>query len=183
MRSTQDAIVDAALAAFAADGFATPLRAIAERAGVSAALIVHHFGSKDGLRAAVDDRVLGVADEKLRVHTTDGPNAAIAMVVGLMADGALPRYLARVLVEGGEAGTHLFTSFVDVTEKALLGLDLPEPRLTAALLVTQSLGLMTMAEHIEAATGVHPHHGDQIHRVIAAALSVYGGALRPLLPL
>ncbi|MBD3751906.1 MAG: TetR family transcriptional regulator, partial [Micrococcales bacterium] len=49
--STRDRIRDAAIAAFAERGFdAASLRDIAQRAGVSAALIVHHFGSKDGLR-------------------------------------------------------------------------------------------------------------------------------------
>ena len=53
--STRDRIRDAAIAAFAERGFdAASLRDIAQRAGVSAALIVHHFGSKDGLREECD---------------------------------------------------------------------------------------------------------------------------------
>ncbi|MEX1037720.1 MAG: helix-turn-helix domain-containing protein, partial [Acidimicrobiia bacterium] len=42
-------IRDAALARFPRDGFeGTTMRAIAEDAGVSAALVVHHYGSKEG---------------------------------------------------------------------------------------------------------------------------------------
>lgn len=182
VRSTQAEIVGAALRCFARDGFATPLRTIAEEAGVSAALIVHHFGSKAGLRDAVDDHVLGIAEEKMRAYDTGGPAAALALVVALMEDGAIPRYIGRVLADGGAAGTRLFTSFVDVTEKALLDIDVPEPRIAAALLVVHSLGLMTMTGHVEHATGLNPYRGDGVHHFIAAALSVYGGALRPFLP-
>jgi AcrR family transcriptional regulator len=46
-------IHDAAIAHFAGHGFAAAsLRGIAEAANVSAGLVRHHFGSKDGLRQA-----------------------------------------------------------------------------------------------------------------------------------
>ena len=49
------AIRNAALRLFADRGpDAVTVREIATQAGVSPALIVHHFGSKDGLRAEVD---------------------------------------------------------------------------------------------------------------------------------
>lgn len=182
MRSTRDDIAAAALRCFVRDGFDVSLRTVAAEAGVSAALIVHHFGSKQGLRDAVDDLVLGVAEEKLRVYDADGPRAAIGFVAGLLADGAVPRYLARVFAAGDERGTRLFASFVDVTEKSLAGLDLDEPRLTAALLVTHSLGLMTMSEQLTEATGVHPFSGEDLPRLLAAAFGIYRGALTPLLP-
>jgi AcrR family transcriptional regulator len=50
---------DAALALFADRGYAaTTVRAIAERAGVTPGLVVHHYGTKEALRAAVDRHVL-----------------------------------------------------------------------------------------------------------------------------
>ena len=45
-------IRDAAIEQFGEHGFGVGLRTIAEAAGVSAALVIHHFGSKDGLRKA-----------------------------------------------------------------------------------------------------------------------------------
>ena len=45
-------IRNAALLRFARDGFGVGLRTIAADAGVTAGLIAHHFGSKDGLRRA-----------------------------------------------------------------------------------------------------------------------------------
>ena len=57
--STRERIRDAAIASFAERGFdGVGLRDIAQRAGVSAALIVHHFGSKEGLREACDAHVV-----------------------------------------------------------------------------------------------------------------------------
>ncbi|WP_221585813.1 TetR/AcrR family transcriptional regulator [Microbacterium sp. G2-8] len=53
-----DPIVRVAARRFSADGFDAPLRAIAAEAGVSAALLMKRFGSKDGLRAACDAHVL-----------------------------------------------------------------------------------------------------------------------------
>lgn len=53
-----DPILRSAARIFADDGFDAPLRAIAAEAGVSAALLVKRFDSKDGLRAACDAHVL-----------------------------------------------------------------------------------------------------------------------------
>jgi len=53
-REARRAIVDAARTVFAERGFrAGSLRDVGERAGVSAANVVHHFGSKEGLLLAV----------------------------------------------------------------------------------------------------------------------------------
>ena len=62
MRSVDDLtatarIRDAAIEQFGEHGFDVGLRVIAKAAGVSAALVIHHFGSKDGLRKACDDFV------------------------------------------------------------------------------------------------------------------------------
>ena len=183
MRST-DAILDAAMARFAREGFGASLRAIADDAGVSAALIVHHFGSKQGLREAVDAHVLGISDEKVRLLREEGGGAAAALIMPLLAAGDLPRYLARVLVEGGDAADHLFASFVDATDKALLdlGVELGDPRLAAALLVTQTLGTILMAARVHATVGVELFSADGVGRWVGATTEIYRGALAPLLP-
>jgi len=52
-------IRDAALALFAERGMdGATIRDIAKAAGVSGGLVRHHFGSKDGLRAACDSYAL-----------------------------------------------------------------------------------------------------------------------------
>ncbi|HET9890002.1 MAG TPA: TetR family transcriptional regulator, partial [Mycobacterium sp.] len=63
-------IRDAAIEQFGEHGFGVGLRTIAEAAGVSAALVIHHFGSKKGLRKACEDYIAetirGTKSEALR---------------------------------------------------------------------------------------------------------------------
>ena len=58
-RTARAVIRDEALRLFAGRGpDAVTVRQIAAAAGVSPGLVIHHFGSKDGLREAVDQYVL-----------------------------------------------------------------------------------------------------------------------------
>ena len=51
------------------------VRAIAAEAGVSASLVIHHYRTKDGLKAAIDERVsAAVAD--LLTEALDPPEGA-----------------------------------------------------------------------------------------------------------
>src|ERR1700735_2154278 len=77
MRSVDDLtaaarIRDAAIEQFGEHGVAVGLRSIAEAAGVSAALVIHHFGSKVGLRKACDDYVA----EEIRNSKSEGLRSA-----------------------------------------------------------------------------------------------------------
>lgn len=56
--TTRERIRDAAVLRFARDGFGASVRSIATDAGVSPALVIHHFGSKDELHAECDEKVL-----------------------------------------------------------------------------------------------------------------------------
>ena len=61
-------IRNAALRLFAEFGpDSVTVRQIAAAAHVSPALILHHFGSKDGLRAAIDAHVAGIFETMLDV--------------------------------------------------------------------------------------------------------------------
>ncbi len=91
---TKAALLDAALAEFAAHG-RTGARtgAIAARAGVNKQLISHHFGGKDGLYAALVAR--WQADEA----GYGGPDTPLADVVArYVEDGAEHRDLHRLLL-------------------------------------------------------------------------------------
>ncbi|MDT7787567.1 MAG: TetR/AcrR family transcriptional regulator, regulator of cefoperazone and chloramphenicol [Pseudonocardiales bacterium] len=103
-------IRDAALARFGADGVAgTSVRAVAADAGVSAALVLHHFGSKDGLREACDSYVLDG-------FSTEGDLGEV-----LSAATPVRRYLARALLDGTASASALFDSIVERTEAWLAG--------------------------------------------------------------
>lgn len=103
-------IRDAAMGLFASDGFkATTVRAIAERAGVSPALVVHHYGSKDGLRSACDEYLLAYFNA---AKTEAMTSPRMPDVRTYLADHpeflALYGYMLRVLREGGPATDYLF---------------------------------------------------------------------------
>ena len=103
-------IRDTAIRRYAVDGFTVGLRAIAADAGVSAALVLHHFGSKDGLRVACDDYVL----ETIRTHKEVVLGAAGADQV-LMRLAAMEEYapLVAYALRSLQAGGDLARSFID----------------------------------------------------------------------
>ncbi|MFD0019942.1 TetR/AcrR family transcriptional regulator [Streptomyces sp. NPDC058382] len=103
---------EAALELFAERGFeATSTRAVAAAAGLSPALVTRHFGSKEGLRAAVDEHVLGRITQQL---ANLDPNAGLMDSLGEVsarlfgADPVLRGYLRHVLLEESEASAAVF---------------------------------------------------------------------------
>lgn len=96
-------IRDAAVDRFGRDGFGVGLRAIAADAGVTAGLVVHHFGSKDGLRRACDEYVLSVVRaEKTRVLTNRSAVTLMAQLAEVEQFAPMVRYLLRSLQAGGD---------------------------------------------------------------------------------
>ncbi|MFF0680591.1 TetR/AcrR family transcriptional regulator [Streptomyces tendae] len=103
---------NAALKLFAERGFeATSTRAVAAVAGVSPALVTRHFGSKEGLRAAVDKDVLDrIGSELSDVDSDAGLMESLGAVSARLfgADPVLRGYLRQVLLEDSEASAALF---------------------------------------------------------------------------
>ncbi len=120
-------IRDRALALFARHGpDAVTIRQIAAAAEVSPALVLHHYGSKQGLRDAVDDHVAALFDTMLTSVTedpaplTDGGPQALAGFAELMRthlpeDSTVPAYLRRLLLSGDAAGRALFRRVFDMS--------------------------------------------------------------------
>ncbi|MFK5634982.1 MULTISPECIES: TetR/AcrR family transcriptional regulator [unclassified Ornithinimicrobium] len=100
--STPERILRAALAVFGGHGYAAgSLRAIAQLASVSPALVLHHYGSKDGLRAACDARVLSYTDTKGQMLLSGSlPSAAALRDRHPEVDDALA-YVVRAVTDGG----------------------------------------------------------------------------------
>lgn len=104
----QSRLLDAAERLFAERGFAaTPVRMVAEEAGVNPALVHYYFGSKRELLFAVMDRVLLPMAEALGAMQQSG-KAPVEKIVELMTamaarHPALPKLIAReVLLSSGE---------------------------------------------------------------------------------
>lgn len=72
--SGREALLDAAFEELVARGPALPAEAVARRAGVSKALLFHHFGGGEGLRDAMAARVLAQTQEGLRRIVEDYPD-------------------------------------------------------------------------------------------------------------
>lgn len=120
--SAKERIRDAALSCFAVRGIAaTPLRTVAETAEVSIGLVQHHFHTKAGLAAAVDQYVLQVVSEALErtmlpESPSDGLHEAGRRLTTLMAERPdVMSYLGRALAEGGTLGSVIFTGLLGVS--------------------------------------------------------------------
>lgn len=161
-RTGRARIRDAAIACFADVGVAaTSVRAIATAAGVSPALVIHHFGSKDNLRSACDHHVATLIREAKEQAVAEG--ADLDPLGQLRAhQGGLPllAYLARTLGDGTPHVAALIDEMIDdavvYTEKAVAsGLMQPsdDPRSRAAILTLWSLGAVVLHEHVERVLG------------------------------
>jgi AcrR family transcriptional regulator len=149
-------IRDAAMAEFAARGVAAAtIRGIAERAGVSPALVQHHFGTKDGLRAACDAHVLEHMRGSARDGIGEGQVADAGFVARLYSSSPpLLRYLARALVDGSPAAASVFDELVSLTEAYLVDRPgLSDARTRAVVYTAMRLGVTVLHEHVSRGLG------------------------------
>ena len=113
-------IRDAAIEQFGQHGFDVGLRAIAEAAGVSAALVIHHFGSKDGLRKACDDYIAEeVRSGKSEAMRSTDPATWFAQMAEIESYAPLMAYLVRSMQTGGELAKALWQKMIDDAEAYL----------------------------------------------------------------
>ena len=111
-------IRNAALELFAANGTkATTIRHVAARADVSPGLVQHHFGTKAGLRKAVDEFVLDDARQTITdlPKPIDERTAEFARRMGevIRTRPAAMLYLARSASDGDELGLATFKALVE----------------------------------------------------------------------
>ena len=105
-------IRNAGLHQFATSGFAgTPMRAIAAEAGVTIGLISHHFGSKEGLKEAVESWIveqfanaIARADAQADESVASATNRDESVAAMTQENPLIVAYLRRDLLEDG--GSH-----------------------------------------------------------------------------
>jgi AcrR family transcriptional regulator len=118
-RSTVERIRQAALTSFAAHGTsATTLRAVAAAAGVSLGLVQHHFVTKAGLIAAVDEHVLAMVVTAMTQPIEHPPADSVAEVssriFALFANQPdVTDYVGRALVDGSPLGRKIFDTLLN----------------------------------------------------------------------
>lgn len=101
---------DAAIKLFGRDGFNVSVRAIAQEAGVSPGLILHHFQSKEGLRAECDDYVLAKIREQKEMAIKPSSTQQFLMAMASVDESApFVGYALRSIQAGGD----LARSFID----------------------------------------------------------------------
>jgi AcrR family transcriptional regulator len=126
MRSASDdrtaiaRIRDAAIEQFGQHGFNVGLRSIAEAAGVSAALVIHHFGSKEGLRKACDDYIAEeIRTGKSASMQTSDPAEWFRQMAEIESYAPMMAYLVRSMQSGSELAKMMWQTMIDNAEEYL----------------------------------------------------------------
>lgn len=184
-RSARVRIRDAALARFATEGIArASVRSIATDAGVSPALVLHHFGSKDGLRRACDAHVVALVRSKVSASEAGAAPTVTDVREAVEDSGAVVGYLARALLDGSADAAALYDEMVALTRRYLdagerAGWARPsqDPHSRAVLLVTFELGVLVLGAHVSRALGVDVGTPDGAARWARSALELYTNGL------
>ena len=169
-RTARARVRDAAIERFGRDGFGASVRAVAADAGVSPGLVIHHFGSKQALRAECDAHVLRLIREaKAEVMGADGPGAALAQLAAVEEYAPLAAYAVQALLAGGELAVAFLDQMVADAETYLAagvaaGTIRPsrDPAARARYLVLANVGALLV--HLR----LHPPAGDDLGTAVRA---------------
>ncbi|MEU7764725.1 TetR family transcriptional regulator [Nocardia sp. NPDC049190] len=113
-------IRDAAIVVFGEQGFSTGVRAIAAAAGVSPALLNHHFGSKKQLREECDAYVLDIVREtKSDYMRNPTPAGLLTALAEIEVFAPVIAYIVRSYQSGGALARSLFERSVADAERYL----------------------------------------------------------------
>ncbi len=175
-------IRDAAVELIGLDGFDNvKIRAVAETAGVSPGLVIHHFGSKDGLRAECEQYVGDRIHEAIERATANlQPYDLLGEMSKKLELAPLVPYLIRALAEGGDLGRRMFSRMVDDTERYLRaavaqGTIRPseDERGRAEMLTSFSLGSQLLAQYLVSADTPEGRVQELQRRFTVPALEVF----------
>jgi len=198
-RTTRAVIRDEALRLFAAHGSdAVSLRQVAAAARVSPGLVVHHFGSKEGLREAVDQHVLDAFEAMLAEMTREGApdlfemsatgSLAETIVAQLPPDSPGPAYLRRLWLGDGAAsaaGRRLFRRLFELSKAALAGLSQAgltsagaDPDVRAAFLMVNDLAVLLLRDYLADILGTDPLTSEGMARWTREVMTIYAAGLQ-----
>jgi len=197
MTSAQDTtakaqIRECGLRLFAERGFdLVTVRDIAACAQVSAGLVLHHFGSKQGLRDAIDAHVVALFDT-MHADAASNPDAFAAgephtvanfaevFAAQVPAGSPIPPYISRLLLSGDDLGKRLFRQWFEMSKVTLDVMDAngnleptPDREFMAAFMLVNDLAMILLHDHVADVTGTDPLAPDGMQRWASTAFSVY----------
>ncbi|BBY38598.1 TetR family transcriptional regulator [Mycobacterium mantenii] len=179
-------IRDAAIEQFGDHGFGVGLRTIAESAGVSAALVIHHFGSKEGLRKACEEYIAEtIRDSKSEALQSNDPATWFAQMAEIEEYAPLMAYLVRSMQTGGDLANMLWRRMIDNAEEYMeegvrAGRIKPsrDPKARARYLaITGGGGLLLYIQMHETPTDLRAVLRDYSRDMVLPALEVYTAGL------
>lgn len=185
--TTQARIREVALGLFPEHGFsATTIRQIAGQAGVSPALVLHHFGSKEGLREACDQHVVA-RFRAIKTGAVGGGMFNSAFLGGAMQESrVIMKYLAWAISRNHPAASVLYDEMlgeaITVTRTAIdqgYVVDSEDIETRTALQMAMQLGLAVLHEHVERVTGIDLFDEDGIRRATPLLIEIFSGLFDP----
>ncbi|MFP3913231.1 MAG: TetR/AcrR family transcriptional regulator [Actinomycetota bacterium] len=179
--TTRARIRDAAMSEFAEKGYrGASMRGIAAAAGVSLGLVQHHFGTKDGLRAACDEAVLALI--KFKTEAMDEGRIGDPSVFSSMLAVApgVQRYVGRALVDGSAPIAGMVEEVMARSEEFLTSwwpqrfpAGDTRTRDAAAVLTAINTSTMILQPHVARRIGVEPWTETAIIRIGQAMLDAF----------
>ncbi|GAB7142707.1 TetR/AcrR family transcriptional regulator [Mycobacterium riyadhense] len=116
-QQTRARIRDAAIQQFGRHGFDTDLSAVAEAAGADVALLIHEFGSREGLRKACDEYIVeSIRSAKTEALQSMSPATWFAQLAQIESYAPMMNYLVRSMLSGGDLGRALMAQMIDNAE-------------------------------------------------------------------
>lgn len=180
------AIRIAAMGLFAERGYAdVTVRQIAAAAGVSPALVIHHYGSKEKLRAVLDERVAAFVESMLADLAgvqEEGGTTTVAQLFSdrLDSEPAMAGYIRRLLCDGGPGGVALFERLYQVARTGMQSLEQAGVVRTSrdgavrdAFLLSNDLALLLLRPHISHVVGIDPLSREGLLRWSDEVFDVY----------
>lgn len=180
--TTRARIRDAAIELFGSDGFErTSVRAIAARVGVSAALVMHHFSSKEGLRVACDEFVVDAFLGRKGELVGDGAaNAMATWLADIDRYRPLIDYIARMLRDDTPSADRLFdallagtTAMFDAQIRAGVMREPLDREVTAAYVTLYGVATLVMQRQLARALGGDRLTAEMIRRSTLPILDLY----------
>lgn len=178
-------IRDSALLLFGRDGYlATSVRDVASHAGVSAGLVIHHFGSKDELRRECDTHVVRMIAEKAELETRLSASVLQELMADVDAFGPAIDYLARMLVDDSPQAERLFDLlFAETRAIYLEGVRAgsmnasSDEDLLAMLLLTGGLAPLLLRRHLTRIFQADYLSPEFLNRLMVPTLELYTNGL------